>query len=85
MYGIVLLMAGCAYYLLQTLIVRQCGGPESALGMALGRDWKGRLAPAVYLLAILLAWVSPAISACLYVAVALVWVVPDRRLERVLT
>ena len=84
-YGAVLLLAGCAYYLLQTIIVRQCGGPTSALGVALGRDWKGRLAPAVYLVAILFAFVSPAISAVLYVVVALVWVVPDKRLERVLS
>jgi uncharacterized membrane protein len=84
-YGAVLLLAGCAYYLLQTLIVHQAGGRESPLGVALGRDWKGRLAPPIYLVAIASAWVSPAISACLYVAVALAWVVPDRRLERVLT
>jgi uncharacterized membrane protein len=82
-YGAVLLLAGFAYLLLQTLIVRQCGGAQSPLGQALGRDWKGRLAPAVYLLAILLAWVNPWISAALYVAVAVTWVVPDRRLERV--
>ncbi len=84
-YGAVLLLAACAYYLLQTLIVRHCGGPGSPLGVALGRDWKGRLAPAAYGLAILLAWVSPWISAALYVTVALTWVIPDKRLERVLS
>jgi uncharacterized membrane protein len=84
-YGAVLLLAGCAYLLLQTLIVRQNGGPDSPLGVALGRDWKGRLAPLVYLAAMLLAWVDPWISAVLYVGVAITWVVPDRRLERVLT
>ena len=83
-YGAVLLAAGCAYYLLQTLIVRSTGGPDSPLGVALGRDWKGRLAPAAYGIAMLFAWVSTWISAAIYVGVALTWVVPDRRLERVL-
>jgi uncharacterized membrane protein len=81
-YGVVLLLAGCAYLLLQTLIVRQRGGPDSPLGQALGRDWKGRLALFVYGVAILCAWVWPWISAALYVAVALTWIVPDRRLSR---
>jgi uncharacterized membrane protein len=84
-YGTVLLLAGCAYYVLQTLIVRQAGGHDSALGQALGHDWKGRLAPLAYLVAVLLAWVDPRLSAIVYVGVAITWVVPDRRLERVLT
>jgi len=83
-YGGVLLLAACAYLVLQTLIVRQSGGPGSPLALALGRDWKGRLAPFVYGSAMLLAWVQPWVSAVLYVALAVTWVVPDRRLERVL-
>jgi uncharacterized membrane protein len=83
-YGAVLLLAACAYYVLQTLIVRQSGGRTSPLGVALGRDWKGRLAPFVYAVAMLLAWVAPWASAALYVGVALTWVVPDKRLERAL-
>jgi uncharacterized membrane protein len=84
-YGAVLLLAGVGYYVLQSLIVRQAGGPDSPLGVALGRDWKGRLAPFIYGAAILLAWVEPWVSAILYAAVAITWVVPDRRLERILT
>jgi uncharacterized membrane protein len=84
-YGLVLLIAAIAYYLLQTLIVRQHGGPDSDLGRALGRDWKGRLSPLLYALAVLLAWVNPWLSATLYVTVALIWLIPDKRLERALT
>ena len=84
-YGAVLLLAACAYFLLQTLIVRQSGGPGSPLALALGRDWKGRLAPFVYVAAMLLAWVEPWLSAVLYIGVAATWAVPDRRLEKVLS
>ena len=82
-YGFVLLMAAIAYYILQcAIIARQ--GRESLLAAALGRDWKGKLSPALYLAAIPLAFVSPWIASGLYVLVALLWLVPDRRIERVL-
>jgi len=83
-YGVVLLMAAIAYYVLQqTIIARQ--GRDSLLKSALGSDWKGRLSPALYLAAIPLAFVSPWIATGLYTFVALMWLVPDRRIERVLS
>ena len=82
-YGCVLLMAAIAYYILQCIIVAQ-QGPDSLLATAIGKDWKGKLSPLFYLIAIPLAFVSPWIASGLYAAVALVWLVPDRRIERVL-
>jgi uncharacterized membrane protein len=82
-YGFVLLMAAIAYYILQqTIIVLQ--GRDSLLKKAVGKDWKGKLSPLCYLAAIPLAFVSPWIASGLYVIVALLWLVPDRRIERVL-
>ena len=83
-YGVVLLMAAIAYYTLQTVIIRT-QGPDSLLARAVGRDWKGRLSPLTYLAAIPLAYVHPWIADGLYTAVALLWLVPDRRIERILT
>jgi uncharacterized membrane protein len=82
-YGCVLLMAAIAYYILQCIIVAQ-QGPDSLLATAIGKDWKGKLSPVLYLIAIPLAFVSPWIASGLYAAVALLWLVPDRRIERVL-
>ncbi len=79
-YGAVLLAAALAYYLLQQLILAAEGGRDSALARALGRDWKGRLSPFAYLAAMALAYVASWVSAVLYVTMALVWLVPDRRL-----
>ena len=83
-YGVVLLMAAIAYYTLQTVIIRT-QGPDSLLARAVGRDWKGRLSPLIYLAAIPLAYVHPWIADGLYTAVALLWLVPDRRIEKILT
>jgi uncharacterized membrane protein len=82
-YGSVLLMAALAYYLLQRAIIAQ-QGPGSLLATAIGRDWKGKLSPVCYFSAIPLAFVSPWISNGLFIFVALIWLVPDRRIERVL-
>jgi uncharacterized membrane protein len=82
-YGAVLLMAAIAYYLLQCAIIAR-EGRHSLLAAALGRDWKGKLSPAVYVAAIPLAFVSPWIASGLYALVALWWLVPDRRIERAL-
>ena len=82
-YGCVLLMAACAYWILQrTIIAHQ--GPESLLGTAVGKDRKGKLSPLLYLAAIPLAFVNPWISQCIYILVAIIWFIPDRRIERVL-
>ena len=82
-YGFVLLMAAIAYYLLQHAIITD-QGPNSLLASAVGRDWKGKLSPVVYVAAIALAFVSPWIASGLYTFVALLWLVPDRRIERAL-
>jgi uncharacterized membrane protein len=80
-YGFVLLMAAIAYYILQcTIIANQ--GRESLLAQAVGSDWKGKLSPVVYLAAIPLAFVSAWIAGGLYVFVALLWLIPDPRIER---
>lgn len=82
-YGFVLLMAAIAYFVLERTIIAQ-QGEGSVLAAALGRDWKGKVSPACYLAAIPLAFVNPWISCGLYVFVALLWIIPDRRIERVL-
>jgi len=84
LYGLVLFSAGAAYWLLQTLIVAAQGGRSSELGQALGSDWKGKLSVAVYAVAVAVAFVAPGLAAALYVVVAAVWLVPDRRLARLL-
>jgi len=82
-YGFVLLMAAIAYYILQRGIIAQ-QGHDSLLAAAIGSDWKGKLSPPLYFIAIPLAFVSSWIASGLYVFVALMWLVPDRRIERML-
>jgi TMEM175 potassium channel family protein len=79
-YGVVLLLAAVAYYILQTLILR-AHGPEFPLRAAVGRDLKGKASPLLYISAIPLAFVNRWISIGIYVLVALMWLVPDRRIE----
>jgi uncharacterized membrane protein len=80
-YGFVLLMAAISYYVLQRAIVAH-DGQNSQLASALGRDWKGKLSPLIYLAAMALAFVNPWIASGLYTFGALLWLIPDRRLER---
>jgi uncharacterized membrane protein len=80
LYGVVLLMAAIAYYILQQLIIAS-QGPGSLVKKAVGGDWKGKASPLAYIVAIPMAFVSPWISLALYIAVALAWLVPDRRIE----
>ena len=80
-YGVVLLAAALAYYGLQLVIIRSQGA-ESPLAAAVGRDRKGKLSPVFYVLAILAAFIHPIISGVLYAAVAILWLVPDSRIER---
>ena len=84
LYGVVLLMAAIAYYLLEQAIIR-AQGPDSILKRAVGRDWKGKLSLVLYVLAILLTFVSPWIAEALFVIAALIWWIPDRRIERALS
>jgi len=79
-YGVDLLLAAIAYFILQTAIIAE-EGPESRLRAALGRDLKGKISPLLYFAAIPLAFVSPWIALAVYVFVALMWLVPDRRIE----
>jgi uncharacterized membrane protein len=81
LYGFVLLMAAIAYYLLQMCIIAVNGGRGSALAIAVGSDWKGKLSPVLYLIAIPVAFANAWLSCALYVVVALIWFVPDRRIE----
>ncbi|HET7651243.1 MAG TPA: TMEM175 family protein [Gammaproteobacteria bacterium] len=84
LYGAVLLMAAIAYWILQrTIIVSQ--GAGSLLAHAVGRDLKGKLSPIIYALAMPLAFFSAWGSQLLYVVVALMWLIPDRRIERALS
>ncbi len=81
LYGVVLLMAGCAFTVLQTAIIR-VDGEASPLAHAIGRDSKGKLSIICYASATGLAFVRPWLSEAVYVFVALLWLVPDRRMER---
>ena len=79
-YGIVLFMAAIAYFILQkTIIASQ--GINSVLKKAIGNDWKGKLSPIIYMIAFSVSFWSPYTSFALYVLVALIWVVPERRVE----
>jgi uncharacterized membrane protein len=81
-YGVVLLAAAIAYVLLQqTIIAAQ--GERSMLRQAVGGDWKGKVSPALYVFGIGLTFVNPWLGQALYVLVALIWLVPDQRIERV--
>jgi len=82
-YGAVLLMAAVAYWILQQMIIAS-QGRDSLLKEAIGSDWKGKLSPLIYLIAIPAAFWSQWISQGLYVLVALIWLVPDRRIENAL-
>jgi uncharacterized membrane protein len=82
-YGVVLLMPAAAYYLLQKAIMRKQGA-HSVLATALGADFKGKISLALYAAAIALAFVASWVSIVVYVLVAVMWLVPDRRIENVL-
>ena len=79
-YGIVMLFAAAAYYILQTTIIKHQGA-HSKLAAAVGGDVKGKVSPLLYAAAIPLAFVNERMADALYVAVALIWLVPDRRIE----
>jgi uncharacterized membrane protein len=82
LYGAALLVAALAYYILQNLIIAE-QGCDSKLAASIGQDWKGKLSLALYATAIALAFVQPRLAGCIYVLVALMWLVPDRRIARV--
>jgi uncharacterized membrane protein len=83
LYGVVLLMAAIAYWVLQqTLIASE--GSGSVLKRAVGRDWKGKISPVLYVIGIVASLWSSWMSQAVYVIVALMWLVPDRRIEHAL-
>ncbi|HTP39678.1 MAG TPA: TMEM175 family protein [Steroidobacteraceae bacterium] len=82
-YGVVLLCAGTAYYILARLLIAT--QPDSALARAVGSDVKGQISVVIYAVAIVAAFYEPWVSCALYVCVAILWLVPDRRIERELT
>jgi uncharacterized membrane protein len=84
LYGVVLLMAAIAYFLLQRVIIASQGS-SSLLARAIGKDVKGRISPILYAIAIFTTVFDPRIAHGIYVLVALMWLVPDRRIERVLS
>jgi len=81
LYGAVLIMNGISYTILCNLLIR-AAGPGSPLAIALGRDWKGKLSVVIYAIAIPLAFVNPWLGIGLYIAVAVMWFIPDRRIEK---
>jgi uncharacterized membrane protein len=84
LYGINLLMAAIAYYVLQTMILR-IHGSDSILAKAIGRDLKGKMSPILYIIAILSTFLNDWIAGAIYVFVALIWLIPDKRIEKTLT
>lgn len=83
LYGVVLLMSAVAYWGLQRSLIR-AQGTNSALAQALGRDWKGKISPVIYALGIAASFWWPWCSQLLYALIALLWLVPDTRIERAL-
>ncbi|MGC2165248.1 MAG: TMEM175 family protein [Gallionella sp.] len=85
LYGVVLLMAAISYWILQVCIIRTGGGQEALLAKAVGHDRKGKASQLMYAVAIPLAFWNQWLAGALYVAVAVMWLVPDRRIERIVT
>ena len=83
LYGVVLMLAALSYLLLQQKIIAM-QGPQSLLRRAVGHDWKGKLSPLLYALGIAAAFWSTWVSQALYLSVALIWFIPDRRIEKAL-
>jgi len=81
-YGVVLLACAISYYVLQVTIIRS-QGPRSVLAEAVGQDKKGKLSPVLYLVGVFAAFVHPGISGALSATAALIWLIPDTRIERV--
>ena len=83
LYGFILLMTGIAYYILQSLIIKN-QGKNSLLKKAIGKDLKGKISPFLYIAAIALSWLNTIIAGLIYLTAALIWLIPDRRIERLL-
>ncbi|MFD2099338.1 TMEM175 family protein [Flagellimonas iocasae] len=84
LYGFILLMAAIAYFILQGQIIKS-NGKDSVLAKAIGKDIKGKLSPVFYIIGIGFAWISTWVSGAMFVAVALMWLIPDKRIEKILS
>ena len=82
-YGVVLLLAAIAYFILTRALIA-CEGRDSALAIAVGKDWKGKISLVIYAIAVPLAFLNTWVAFLLYVLVAVMWMIPDRRIERTL-
>lgn len=82
LYGIVLLMCAIAYFILQRQIIKT-HGPDSILTRAIGKDYKGKISPILYSLAIASCWISQWIAAAIFVLITFIWLIPDRRIEMI--
>ncbi len=82
LYGVVLLMSAIAYFILQTTILRRHGA-DSLLARAIGRDLKGKISPPLYMVAIISTFFYEWVAVGIYVFVSLIWLIPDRRIERI--
>lgn len=83
MYGIILLMAAIAYFTLQSLILKK-HGQDSVLSKAIGNDFKGKISPVLYLIGIICANFNSLFAGLIYIAVALIWLIPDKRIEKII-
>ncbi|MEZ4808884.1 MAG: TMEM175 family protein [Allomuricauda sp.] len=81
LYGFILLMAAIAYYILQSFII-QSQGTDSLLAKAVGKDLKGKISPVCYVVGIAFAWINAWVSGGLFILVALIWLIPDKRIEK---
>lgn len=84
LYGIVLLCAAIAYFILSRVLISH-HGKDSKLATAIGRDWKGKISVMIYAVAILLSFMNSWLACLLYILVAVIWLIPDRRIERVIS
>ena len=83
LYGIVLLMAAIAFFVLQSMILKK-HGKQSILAKAIGKDIKGKISPILYVVGIFSTWFSPVLAGGIYALVAFIWLIPDKRIERIL-
>jgi len=83
LYGFILLMDAIAFYILQLQIIKS-QGPDSILAKAIGKDLKGKISPILYVIGIICSWISIWISGAIFILVALIWLIPDKRIEKVI-
>jgi uncharacterized membrane protein len=81
LYGFVLLMAAIAYYILQNQIIKS-QGKDSVLAKAIGKDFKGKISPVLYVIGIALSFIKPWLAGAMFILVALIWLIPDSRIEK---